>query len=226
MNTVLKSSAALTRYELPREGISLLGYVVRRMHKTSWLLPVAELLAAGETAQALTQIGGYAAAAFTSFGPAYYQPTFNRVGERVSEADPATGIVVTAWRNPDAPHLRLSYSAELPDGSRFEGEEEITGTTVSLSGLGMPAPTRATFRAAGGYSATLVGTLVSELLPRWPLAARIRAHGQLDLRDTDGNRGALEVKRSGETRITVSAGDGTLAVQRVLHHLGAAPAEN
>ena len=217
MNTMLKSSTGLTRYELPREGISLLGYVVRRMHKTAWLLPVGELLAAGETAQALTQIGGYAAAASTSFGPAYYQPTFNRVGETVSEADPATGIVVTAWRHPDAPHLRLAYSAELSDGSRFEGEEEITGTTVSLSGLGMPAPTRATFRAAGGaYTATLLGTLVSELLPRWPLAARIRAHGRLDLRDTAGNHGALEVKRSGETRITVSAGDGTLAVQRVL----------
>ena len=28
------------RYELPPQGITLLGYVVRRMHKTEWLLPV------------------------------------------------------------------------------------------------------------------------------------------------------------------------------------------
>ncbi len=32
-----------TRYELPPEGISLLGYIVRRMHKTEWLTEVPAL---------------------------------------------------------------------------------------------------------------------------------------------------------------------------------------
>ena len=33
------------RYELPPEGITLLGYVVRRMHKTEWLVKASEMLA-------------------------------------------------------------------------------------------------------------------------------------------------------------------------------------
>ena len=39
-----------TRYELPPEGISLLGYIVRRMHKTEWLAKVPEALAKKQTA--------------------------------------------------------------------------------------------------------------------------------------------------------------------------------
>jgi len=38
-----------TRYELPPGGITLLGYVVRRMHKTALLLPASEMLKAGHT---------------------------------------------------------------------------------------------------------------------------------------------------------------------------------
>ena len=142
------------------------------MHKTAWLLPVSQLLAAGKTAEALAQISGYAAAASASFGPAYYQPSFNRVGATVSEADPATGIVVTAKREPDAPHLRLSYSAELPDGSLFEGVEEITGTTVNLSGLGMPAPSRFNFRTASGDYTTRKSSPITRMTRLIWLAAR------------------------------------------------------
>jgi len=215
MNAVRNSIAPVTRYELPPEGITLLGYVVRRMHKTAWLLPVDSLLAASQTAEALAQIALYAAAASASFGPAYYQPTFNAVGDTVSEVDPATGALVTAKLEARSPHYRLSYSAELPEGSRFAGEEEITGTTVSLNGLGMPAPSRFNFTTGTGeYTAQIVGTFVSELLPRWPITSRIRAHGNLDLRDSAQNRGTLQLRRSGDVRVELTAATGAVVVRR------------
>ncbi len=40
-----------TRYELPPSGITLLGYVVRRMHKT--VLPVTEMLTGASKPPAL-----------------------------------------------------------------------------------------------------------------------------------------------------------------------------
>ena len=46
-----------TRYELPSEGSTLLGYVVRRMHKTHYLAEIPALLAESNTAQALIRIG-------------------------------------------------------------------------------------------------------------------------------------------------------------------------
>lgn len=85
-----------TRYELPSEGISLLGYVVRRVHKTALLLPAVELLRQGQTGSALAQIGLYTAVASASFGPAYYQPQMTMSGERLTEVDPQTGIAVSA----------------------------------------------------------------------------------------------------------------------------------
>ena len=109
----------------------------------------------------------------------------------------------------------------------FKGVEEITGTTVSLSGLGMPAPSRFNFRTASGdYTAALVGTITSELLPRWPIASRIRAYGRLALRDSAGDQGTLELKRSGEAIINVMGSDGKSAVRRVRRELGAGLAES
>ena len=82
------------RYELPPEGITLLGYIVRRMHKTDWLAKVPSALAEGKPAKALEYAAVYAATSSTSFGRAYYQPDFNQVGEILSEA------IEDAIRNP------------------------------------------------------------------------------------------------------------------------------
>ena len=128
------------RYELSPEGITLLGYVVRRMHKTEWLLPVSGLISNGETARALKSVAIYTIAASTWFGRAFYQPQFDKQGDELSEPDPATGAVVTAKLDAVAPHYLISYSVRMPDGGMFEGHEEITGTTIGLRGLGMPAP--------------------------------------------------------------------------------------
>jgi hypothetical protein len=96
-----------TRYELPPEGITLLGYIVRRMHKTEWLTQVPSALAEGQTAKALEYAAVYAVTSSTSFGRAHYQPQFNRTGEEVSEADPTTGALVTARLESRSPHYYI-----------------------------------------------------------------------------------------------------------------------
>ncbi len=124
-----------TRYELPSEGSTLLGYVVRRMHKTHYLAEIPALLAKSNTAQALVRIGLYSAASSTSFGRAYYQPEFNQTGEIMSEADPETCALITAKLESRSPHYVISYSAVMPNGDTFSGGEEITGTTIACADL-------------------------------------------------------------------------------------------
>jgi hypothetical protein len=203
-----------TRYELPPGGISLLGYIVRRMHKTALLLPVGDMAAQGRYTEALAQVAMYATAASVSYGPAYYQPSFDRAGSSVSEADPATDVIVTASLESASPHYCISYSVKIPAIGGFSGTEKITGTTVSWYGLGMPAPSRFSFNdLAGAYSVQMVGLITSELLPGLFSHSRIRAHGTLDLQDSAGNIGTLKVMRSGEMHIAVTAPNGNAIVR-------------
>jgi len=205
-----------TRYELPPGGITLLGYVVRRMHKTALLSPVSGMLAAGQAAEALAQVAWYAAGASASFGPAYYQPASNQIGDVVSEADPETGIVITARLESRSPHFRISYSFEMPDSGRFEGAEEITGTTVSLTGLGMPAPSRFRYVSGDGqYTAQATGVITSELVPGFLVSSRIRAYGKLDLRDDVGNTGVLKLARNGEVELAIEDATGARLARRL-----------
>jgi hypothetical protein len=189
-----------TRYELPPEDISLIGYVVRRMHKTAWLTPIQDMLAQGKPAEALARVAMYAVDASTSFGPAYYQPRFNAVGERISEPDPTTGATVWAELKSSSPTYKISYAATLPNGDIFSGDEDITGTTVGLRGLGMPAPSKFHFRS-NAYEATLTGILTSELALSFFRGTRIRAYGFLNFNDNAGNSGKLTLTR--ENRIAL-----------------------
>ena len=152
-----------TRYELPPEGTSLLSYIVRRMHKTAWLALVPELLSQEQSTKALEHIAIYTVVSSTSYGRAYYQPNFNATGDSVSEPDPATGASVTARLDSRSPHYQISYDVAMPNGDTFRGAEEITGTTVGLRGLGMPAPSRFTF-TSGEYKSELTGIITSALL--------------------------------------------------------------
>jgi hypothetical protein len=192
-----------TRYELPPDGTTLLGYVVRRMHKTEWLGKIPEALAGGQTTRALEYAALYAAISSTSFGRAYYQPRFNRAGDVVSETDPVTGAVITARLESVTPHYHITYEALMPDGDLFRGSETITGTTVGLRGLGMPAPSRFTF-TSGSYSAELTGVITSELVLSLVGRTRIRGYGFLNLRDNAGNTGRLDLNRSGEMVIRIN----------------------
>jgi hypothetical protein len=195
-----------TRYELPPKGTSLLGYIVRRMHKTEWQSEVPALLAAGGSAAALEKVGMYAMAASTSYGRAYYQPRFNRVGESVEETDPATGAIVRATLESDSPHYDIRYTVTLPNGDTFSGAEQITGTTVGLRGLSMPAPSRFQFASQDGrYQTSLTGLITSELALSLLGRTRIRAYGFLDLKDNLGNTGRLEFNRSGDVSVRINA---------------------
>ena len=193
----------ITRYELPPSGITLLGYVVRRMHKTQWLTSIPALLAENKSSEALAQVAMYAVTSSTSFGPAYYQPQFNSVGAQVSEADPITGAMVTAKLISTSPHYLISYTAAMPNGDVFSGSEEITGTTVGLRGLGMPAPSKFNFKS-GGYSADLTGILTSELALSLIGRTRIRAYGFLNFNDNANNSGKLSIDRNQKIKLEVN----------------------
>ena len=193
----------ITRYELPPAGITLLGYVVRRMHKTQWLMSIPALLAENKSSEALAQVAMYAVTSSTSFGPAYYQPQFNSVGAQVSEADPITGAMVTAKLISTSPHYLISYTAAMPNGDVFSGSEEITGTTVGLRGLGMPAPSKFNFKS-GEYSANLTGILTSELALSLIGRTRIRAYGFLNFNDNANNSGKLSIDRNQKIKLEVN----------------------
>lgn len=192
-----------TRYELPPSGITLLGYVVRRMHKTQWLTSIPALLAENKSSEALAKVAMYAVTSSTSFGPAYYQPQFNSKGEEVSEADPQTGAVVTAKLISTSPHYLISYTAAMPNGDVFSGSEEITGTTVGLRGLGMPAPSKFNFKS-GDYTAELTGLLTSELALSLIGRTRIRAYGFLNFNDNANNSGKLSIDRNQKIKLEIN----------------------
>ena len=191
------------RYELPPEGITLLGYVVRRMHKTEWLVKAVDLLAKHKTAEALEATAMYAIASSTSFGRAYYQPQFNRAGDVVQELDPITNALVSAKLESSSPHYHITYQATLNSGETFNGSETILGTTIGLRGLGMPAPSKFVFKAAD-YEAEFTGTLTSELALSLFGNTTIRAYGSLDFKDNAGNTGHLDLNRQGYVTLTIN----------------------
>jgi len=199
-----------TRYELPPEGITLLGYIVRRMHKTEWLTIAHSLLEERKFPEALEYISLYAAASSTSYGRAFYQPAFNQVGDVIHEADPATKAVVTAKLETTSPYYFISYEAIMPNGDTFKGSESITGTTIGLRGLGMPTPSKFTF-ASGNYLAEFEGIITSELALSLFGNTRIRAYGSLNITDNLGNKGMLELNRAGDISIKLNG-------QPAVHH--------
>jgi len=196
-------SDSTTRYELPPAGITLLGYVVRRMHKTQWLTSVPALIAENKSSDALAQVAMYAVTSSTSFGRAYYQPQFNSTGAEISEADPMTGAMVIAKLVSTSPHYLITYTATMSNGDVFSGSEEITGTTVGLRGLGMPAPSKFNFKS-GNYSTDLTGILTSELALSLIGRTRIRAYGFLNFNDNSGNTGKLTIDRNNKIDLEVN----------------------
>jgi hypothetical protein len=173
------------------------------MHKTEWLQHVPDLIASGNTDEALACVAMYAVRSSTSFGPAYYQPRFNSTGDEVSEPDPATGAQVRAKLESSSPTYKISYSAALNDDILFTGSEEIQGTTIGLRGLGMPAPSRFHFQS-GSSTADLTGILTSELALSLIGRTRIRAYGFLNFQDSTGNTGRLELDRENNIKLTIN----------------------
>jgi hypothetical protein len=195
------------RYETPHSGITITGYIARRMQKTRLLEGIREAIGTDPRA-ALAQFGLYAIAAGTSFGPALYQPAFDPPGSQVRERDPETGAVINVLQGERNPHYTFRFSVRLPDGDRVTGQEFITGTTVGLRGLGMPAPSTFNFNSAtGGYRAEVYGVIHSELAPGWG-RWQVRGYGELTLTDNTGNHGRLVLDRRGRAEAEVEAPDG------------------
>ena len=193
-----------TRYELPQGGISLLGYVVRRMHKTAWLSAIPRLVQAGDLPLALAHVGVYALVAATSYGKAHYQPRFDREGDCVAESDPETGADLEARVLATRPRLAIRADVKMPDGATLTTSEEVIGTTVGLRGLGMPAPSVFTYKSEE-WAASADGTITSELSRSIFSGTRVRGYGELTLADSSGNRGFATIDR--EQRVVVGVGN-------------------
>jgi hypothetical protein len=198
-------------------GVSLVRYLARRTAKTRLLLELPDLLPAeGEArpARALAAFGMYCAAAAASFGRGYRQPTFDPTGTELTEIDPETGARIVArleGRGPGS-RIRLAVDVELPGIGTFEGREEITGTTLGLRGLGMPAPSRFVLRTASPlapWEATAVGLITAELAPRLG-GTLVRGYGSLDLRDDRGTRGTVVLDRTGIATARVDGPDASV----------------
>jgi hypothetical protein len=196
-----------TDYELPPGGISLLGYTVRRMHKTSLLSKALGLAAHRLADAALACVGLYAAGASASFGRAHYQPGGNAVGDQANEPDPDTGATVRVRLLARQPHLRLAAEVRLGDDLTLMLEERILGTQLTWRGLGMPAPLagRVVF---GAYSADIQGHITSELAPGL-LQAVVRGVGVLTVADCLGQRAEITLERNGRATAAVTAADGS-----------------
>lgn len=201
-------------------GVSLVRYLARRTAKTRLLLELRDLLPGDGRPQdadrALAVFGVFCAAAAASFGRGYRQPSFDASGTEIEERDHETGARIVASLDGRGPgsSLRLSVSADLEAVGRFEGREEILGTTVGLRGLGMPAPSRfafATVEPLAPWSATAVGTMTAELAPSLR-GTLVRGHGTLDLADDRGHRGTVTLSRDG--RIRALDGRGAVLLER------------
>lgn len=185
-------------------GVSLVRYLARRTAKTRLLVGLPGLLAADariRSAEALATFGVFCAAVAASYGHGYRQPTFDATGTELDEVDPETGARIVARLEGRGPGslLRLAVHVELPGIAEFEGREEITGTTVGIHGLGMPAPSRFALRTVEPlvpWSATAVGTITAELAPRLR-GTLVRGHGMLELVDDRGGLGTVRLGRDG-----------------------------
>ena len=192
-----------TRYELPLGGTTLLGYVVRRMHKTHLLEAAVESVYAGRKPEALRSVALYTAISTTSYGRAYYQPEFDSQGDKASEEDPATGAKVSAELVNSTPHYQISCTVQQDGRYEYLAEETITGTTFGLRGLGMPAPSRFIF-TCGEYRAELSGVITSELAVSLLRPTLIRAFGDLAGSDNAGNQVLMELNRKGEIQVDLN----------------------
>jgi hypothetical protein len=223
-------------------GIGLARHVARRLAKTRLLGPLRDLLdpRAPRPAEALVIFGLYAAAAMTSWGRGYRQPTFDRVGAVAEELDPETSAPIAArlaarggpGRGGPGP-IRLSGEVRVPGIGMVTVDEEIRGTTAGIHGLGMPAPSRIVYIADGSlgsdgssegtgapdrgspgpFGAEAMGILTTELAPR-PFGWIVRGHGSLALSDSAGDEGLLRLGRDGWADLEVRSADGRTLILR------------
>ena len=204
------------QYELPPEGISLLGYVVRRMHKTQLLEDVSTMLAAKQTTQALYSVAHYTAAASVTFGKLYYEPRPDRLGSTHKENDPRTGASVSAMLESIAPNMGLSCAVSLPGGAYFHGREISRDASASLRGWVNPTTCAFHFHhETPAYTAKIKGNITREIVPHVAGPWHMRAHGTLELQDSAGNVGRLILRRDATATVILTSVAGELSQQNL-----------
>lgn len=209
MTTLIFDSPSLVessfiRYEFPPEGITSLGHVVRRMHKTVMLAEVEALLACHRYIEAMSKLSTYALAAAVSFGQLFYEPGKDRIGSSISEQDPDTGALVNATLIKQCPHEHYSYVVQMPDGSRFQGSECLKEQNYSMAGCTLPANVRYEFVSADeSWMAKLSGQVYREIVPRLVGPWQIRATANLTMSDSTDIQGNAELNRDAKVLLNV-----------------------
>jgi hypothetical protein len=210
---------AFTQYELPPEGISLLGYVVRRWHKTELLGQLPQLLAqGGETKQrlALLQVAHYAAASLVTFGSLFYEPVLDAVGSRRMEADPQTGAEVTAVLESIHPAQVCYTEVALPWGGWVHGRETTQHNQVNLHGWIHSVTCDLDFyHPTPHFTSHIRGNLIREIVPRLAGPWHMRAHGTLELQDNAGHVGRLILRRDATATVLITNESGELWQQNL-----------
>lgn len=212
MTTLIFDSPSLVessfiRYEFPPEGITTLGHVVRRMHKTVMLAEVEALLASHKYLDAMSRLSTYALAAAVSFGQLFYEPGKDRTGSSISEKDPDTGALVNATLIKDCPHEHYSYVVQMPDGSRFQGSECSKEQNYSMAGWTLPANVRYEYVSADEtWMAKLDGQVHREIVPRLVGPWQIRATANLTMSDSTDLSGDAILNRDAKVMLNVCNG--------------------
>jgi hypothetical protein len=221
MNPIIVSpvefvEGSFTQYELPPEGISLLGYVVRRLHKTELLASVPDLLHQENIMPALFAVAHYTAASSVTFGKLYYEPRRDRPGSIRTENDPHTGAAVTAVLESSSPDICLAYDVSLPSGACFHGRETNSDASVSLRGWVHTVICQFQFHhPATNYTATINGNILREIVPHLAGPWHIRAHGSLELSDSYGHAGRLILQRNATVNVLLTSPTGQICQQTV-----------
>ncbi|MFK7801542.1 MAG: hypothetical protein AB8G95_07930 [Anaerolineae bacterium] len=202
--TLVESS--FIRYEFPPEGITTLGHVVRRMHKTVMLAEVEALLASDMYVDAMSRLSTYALAAAVSFGQLFYEPGQDRIGSSISEKDPDTGALVNATLMKASPQEHYSYVVQMPDGSRFQGSESSTEQNYSMTGWTLPADVHYEYVSADEtWMAKLSGQVFREIVPRLVGPWQIRATANLTMSDSTDLCGSAELSRDAKITLNVNS---------------------
>ncbi|MFT5196616.1 MAG: hypothetical protein ACI9EW_000794 [Cellvibrionaceae bacterium] len=203
------------RYEFPPEGITTLGHVVRRMHKTVMLAEVEALLASGQYVDAMSRLSTYALAAAVSFGQLFYEPGKDHIGSSISEKDPDTGALVNATLMKGSPQEHYSYVVQMPDGSRFQGNECSNEQNYSMTGWMLPANVCYEYVSANEtWMAKLNGQVFREIIPRLVGPWQIRATANLTMSDSTNLSGNAVL--SSDAKITLNVKSPTESKQDII----------
>ncbi len=211
--TLVESS--FIRYEFPPEGITTLGHVVRRMHKTSMLTEVEELLESNQVLDALGRLSTYAMAAAVSFGQLFYEPGQDHSGSSITERDPETGAVVNATLMKASPDDHYSYVVQMPDGSRFQGSECAAEQNYAMTGWVLPADVHYEYVSADEtWMVTLKGRVFREIVPRLMGPWQMRATANLKMNDSTDLNGTAFLSR--DAKVTLNIQNKTNSVNEVI----------